>query len=216
MASSESDNTDSTADPYWRARQQLALAARQLNESLISADIPPEQALELSNELSRLAASLSDLPQVSGLMDMVGRRPQDGIDTIMGEFVAIAGRSHPCSPDLTWHAEPHQIRDIVTFSQAFEGPPGHVHGGWVAGILDHLMGMTHVHMGQPGMTSGLTVRYLKPTPLRQIIAISAVAEELDERRTQVNAEMRCGETITATATAIFVRVDRARFGIESP
>ena len=78
------------------------------------------------------------------------------------------------------------------------------------------MGMTHVHMGQPGMTSGLTVRYLKPTPLRQIIAISAVAEELDERRTQVNAEMRCGETISATATAIFVRVERARFGIESP
>jgi acyl-coenzyme A thioesterase PaaI-like protein len=149
-------------------------------------------------------------------MDMVGRRPQDGIDTIMGEFVAMAGRSHPCSPDLTWHAEAHQIRGTVTFSQAFEGPPGHVHGGWVAGILDHLMGMTHVHMGQPGMTSGLTVRYLKPTPLRQIIAISAVAEELDERRTQVNAEMRCGETITATATAIFVRVDRARFGIESP
>jgi acyl-coenzyme A thioesterase PaaI-like protein len=216
MTSSEPDRTDSTGDPYWRARRQLALAARQLNESLISADIPPEQALELSDELSRLAASLSDLPQVSGLMDMVGRRPQDGIDTIMGEFVAMAGRSHPCSPDLTWHAEAHQIRGTVTFSQAFEGPPGHVHGGWVAGILDHLMGMTHVHMGQPGMTSGLTVRYLKPTPLRQIIAISAVAEELDERRTQVNAEMRCGETITATATATFVRVDRARFGIESP
>ncbi|MDA9681686.1 PaaI family thioesterase [Luminiphilus sp.] len=216
MTSSEPDNTDSTGDPYWRARRQLALAARQLNESLISADIPPEQALELSDELSRLAASLSDLPQVSGLMDMVGRRPQDGIDTIMGEFVAMAGRSHPCSPDLTWHAEAHQIRGTVTFSQAFEGPPGHVHGGWVAGILDHLMGMTHVHMGQPGMTSGLTVRYLKPTPLRQIIAISAVAEELDERRTQVNAEMRCGETITATATAIFIRVDRARFGIEAP
>ena len=216
MTSSEPDNTDSTGGPYWRARRQLALAARQLNESLISADIPPEQALELSDELSRLAASLSDLPQVSGLMDMVGRRPQDGIDTIMGEFVAMAGRSHPCSPDLTWHTEAHQIRGTVTFSQAFEGPPGHVHGGWVAGILDHLMGMTHVHMGQPGMTSGLTVRYLKPTPLRQIIAISAVSEELDERRTQVNAEMRCGETITATATALFVRVDRARFGIESP
>ena len=216
MTSSEPDNTDSTGGPYWRARRQLALAARQLNESLISADIPPEQALELSDELSRLAASLSDLPQVSGLMDMEGRRPQDGIDTIMGEFVAMAGRSHPCSPDLAWHAEPHQLRGTVTFSQAFEGPPGHVHGGWVAGILDHLMGMTHVHMGQPGMTSGLTVRYLKPTPLRQIIAISAVAEELDERRTEVKAEMRCGETITATASAIFVRVDRARFGIEPP
>jgi acyl-CoA thioesterase FadM len=78
------------------------------------------------------------------------------------------------------------------------------------------MGMTHVHMGQPGMTSGLTVRYLKPTPLKQTIAISAVAEALDQRRTEVKAVMRCGETITATASAIFVRVDRATFGIESP
>jgi len=76
------------------------------------------------------------------------------------------------------------------------------------------MGMTHVHMGQPGMTSGLTVRYLKPTPLRQLIKISAVAEELDQRRTEVKAEMRCGDSLTATASAIFVQVDRARFGIE--
>ena len=44
----------------------------------------------------------------------------------------------------------------------------------------------------------------------------AVAEELDQRRTEVKAEMRCGETITAIASAIFVRVDRAAFGIESP
>jgi len=33
---------------------------------------------------------------------MARQRPDDGIDTIMGEFVAMAGRSHPCSPDLTW------------------------------------------------------------------------------------------------------------------
>ena len=48
MTPPEPGNTDSIADPYWRARQQLALAARQLNESLISTDIPPERALELS------------------------------------------------------------------------------------------------------------------------------------------------------------------------
>lgn len=214
MATPLADNTDSTDDPYWRARHQLALAARQLNEKLISTDIPPEKALELSNELSCLAASLNRFPQVEGLVGMARQRPDDGIDTIMGEFVAMAGRSHPCSPDLTWDAEPHCLRGTVTFSQAFEGPPGHVHGGWVAGILDHLMGMTHVHMGQPGMTSGLTVRYLKPTPLRQLIKISAVAEELDQRRTEVKAEMRCGDNLTATASAIFVQVDRARFGIE--
>ncbi len=64
MATPLADNTDSTDDPYWRARHQLALAARQLNEKLISTDIPPERALELSNELSCLAASLNRFPQL--------------------------------------------------------------------------------------------------------------------------------------------------------
>ena len=214
MTTPLSDNADAADDPYWRARHQLASVARQLNEKLISTDIPPAQAMALSHELSRFTETLNRFPHVGGLMDMARRRPTDGMDTIMGELVAMAGRSHPCSPEITWHAEPKQLRCTVTFGEAFEGPPGYVHSGWVAGVLDHLMGMTHVHMGQPGMTSGLTVQYLKPTPLRQVITISAVAEALSQRLTEVKAEMRCGDSITATATATFVQVDRARFGIE--
>ena len=91
-----------------------------------------------------------------------------------------------------------------------------MHGGWVAGVLDHLMGMTHVRTGHPGMTGGLSVRYLKPTPLNQRIEVSAQATELDDKRTEVKAEMRFGETTTATAEAIFVRVDREKFGFETP
>ncbi|MBL6699602.1 MAG: hypothetical protein ISP98_08730, partial [Luminiphilus sp.] len=45
------------------------------------------------------------------------------------------------------------------------------------------------------------------------IQVSAIAKELDERRTEVTAEMRCGTT--ATAEAIFFRVDSARFGLDS-
>ena len=103
----------------------------------------------------------------------------------------------------------------MRFNQTFEGPPGHVHGGWVAGVLDHLMGMTHVRTGHPGMTGGLSVRYLKPTPLNQVIEVSAQATELDNKRTEVKAEMRFGETTTATAEAVFVRVDRGKFGFDN-
>ena len=84
----------------------------------------------------------------------------------------------------------------------------------MAGILDHIMGMTHVRTGHPGMTGGLSIRYLKPTPLNEVIHVSAEAVELDDKRTEVKATMRWGDVTTATAEAIFVRVDSARFGFD--
>lgn len=201
---------------YWHARHRLAAATRALNEKLVSTDVNPELAAALTEKIEDLTAELSRAEQVDGLVDMAKRGERGTIDNVMGELVAMAGRSHPCSPDLVWQEEPNRITGTVTFGQAFEGPPGHVHGGWVAGVLDHLMGMTHVRTGYPGMTGGLSVRYLKPTPLNQVIQVSAEAREIDDKRTEVKAAMRCGDTTTATAEAIFVRVDRAKFGFESP
>jgi len=197
---------------YWSARHELAKAARALNEKLVSTDIPPATALEIAARLRTEASNLSALPQVTGMVQMSRLANRGSVDNIMGELVAMAGRSHPSAPELTWEEATNHISGTVVFGQAFEGPPGHVHGGWVAGILDHLMGMTHVRMGQPGMTGGLSVRYLKPTPLGATLNIAASAKELDDRRTEVKAEMRHGETVTATAEAIFIRVDIAKFG----
>ena len=201
---------------YWQARQRLASATRALNEKLVSTDIDPELAAAMTEKIEGLAAELSQVQQVTGLVDMAKRGQRGTIDDVMGELVSVGGRSHPCSPELRWQEASNRITGTAKFSQAFEGPPGHVHGGWVAGVLDHLMGMTHVRTGHPGMTGGLSVRYLKPTPLNQRIGVSAQATELDDKRTEVKAEMRFGETTTATAEAIFVRVDREKFGFETP
>ena len=201
---------------YWQARQRLASATRALNEKLVSTDIDPELAAALTEKIEGLAAELSQALQVTGLVDLAKRGQRGTIDDVMGELVSVGGRSHPCSPELRWQEASNRITGTVKFSQAFEGPPGHVHGGWVAGVLDHLMGMTHVRTGHPGMTGGLSVRYLKPTPLNQVIEVSAQATELDDKRTEVKAEMRFGETTTATAEAIFVRVDREKFGFDNP
>ena len=207
---------DSQEATYWQARQRLASATRALNEKLVSTDIDPELAAALTEKIEGLAAELRQAQQVTGLVDMAKRGQRGTIDDVMGELVSVGGRSHPCSPELRWQEASNRITGTVKFGQAFEGPPGHVHGGWVAGVLDHLMGMTHVRTGHPGMTGGLSVRYLKPTPLNQVIEVSAQATELDDKRTEVKAEMRFGETTTATAEAIFVRVDREKFGFETP
>ena len=201
---------------YWQARQRLAIATRALNEKLVNTDIDPELAAALIEKIEGLTAELNQAQQVDRLIDMAKPGERGSIDDVMGELVSIGGRSHPCSPELLWQEASNRITGTVRFNQAFEGPPGHVHGGWVAGVLDHIMGMTHVRTGHPGMTGGLSVRYLKPTPLNQLIEISAEATELDDKRTKVKGTMRCGETTTATAEAIFVRVDREKFGFDSP
>ena len=201
---------------YWQARQRLASATRALNEKLVSTDVDPELAAALTEKIEGLTAELSQAQQVDGLVDMAKRGERGTIDDVMGELVSVGGRSHPCSPELLWQEASNRITGTVKFNQAFEGPPGHAHGGWVAGVLDHIMGMTHVRTGHPGMTGGLSVRYLKPTPLNQLIEISAEATEIDDKRTEVTGTMRCGETTTATAEAIFVRVDRKKFGFDSP
>jgi acyl-CoA thioesterase FadM len=65
------------------------------------------------------------------------------------------------------------------------------------------------------MTGGLSVKYRRPTPLNTPISVRAVARALDERRTEVTAEMSYADTTTATAEAVFVSVDSARFGFDS-
>lgn len=215
---SEDDHPHKVGSPeetYWQARHELATAARALNEALVSTDISLDIAADFTEAVRQLTQRLKKEPQVTGLVDMARRRDRGSIDSVMGELVAMAGRSHPSAPALTWREEPNRIVGEVIFGPAFEGPPGHTHGGWVAGILDHLMGMTHVKTGRPGMTSGLSVRYIKPTPLNTAIHISAEASDIDERRTEVTASMRVGDTITATAEAIFVRVDAAKFGLDA-
>lgn len=41
----------------------------------------------------------------------------------------------------------------------YEGPPGFVHGGVCALILDQVMGEAAAAAGYPGMTAGLTLRF---------------------------------------------------------
>ena len=38
------------------------------------------------------------------------------------------------------------------YHAAYEGPPGYVHGGWVALTFDEILGMTNIASGHPGMT----------------------------------------------------------------
>ena len=115
------------------------------------------------------------------------------------------------APGLRFWDDGDQVRGTVTFDWAYEGPPNHVHGGWVAAILDHFMGMAQIRAGAPGMTGGLDVRYLRPTPINCKLDLVATLDRLSDRKTRVEATLGFGDTVTATGSAVFVKPQGAIF-----
>ncbi len=200
-----SEDVDAPHSPYWESRRELAAAARELQALLCTSDIDPEKARELAALLRAENQKLAASPQYEGVVAFARDSGHGSVAVINHELLSVGGHSHPAAPGLRmWH-DGELTRGGVCCSWAFEGPPGHVHGGWIAAIFDHFMGMAHMRGGKPGMTGGLTIRYLAPTPIGQELSLVATQERVGERRTLVKAELRCDETLTATAEAMFVR-----------
>jgi acyl-coenzyme A thioesterase PaaI-like protein len=62
------------------------------------------------------------------------------------------------------------LRLRMHLGPAWEGPPGHVHGGVSALVLDQALGEAASTFGGPGMTGRLTLHYRRATPLGPMTA----------------------------------------------
>ena len=91
----------------------------------------------------------------------------------------MLGRANPLAPPIRLWLEGDRILGTATFGAAYEGPPGCVHGGYVAAAFDEVLGSTQSLSGSPGMTGRLTVHYRKPTPLADRAPVRGMARERD-------------------------------------
>ena len=105
-------------------------------------------------------------------------------DESFGEFGAISG--------------------TATFTEPYEGPPGHVHGGYIAAAFDEVLGMTQSLTGRPGMTGTLTIKYRAPTPLHQEIVSRGWVDRIEGRKIFTKGTSHIGETLCAEAEAVFL------------
>ncbi len=197
------EDINETNSSYWIGRRKLASAMRELIEASTISDVSPEQAESIAEELQTLSARLRENRQLRGVIEY--GKAHGSFPVANHEILCVGGASHPMAPGLKHWIDGEKVRGSVSFDWAYEGPPGHTHGGWVAAIFDHFMGMAHMRSGAPGMTGGLTVHYHRPTPLNKTIDIVAEIEPLDSRKTQVRAEMRCEGVLTANAEALFIK-----------
>jgi Thioesterase superfamily len=125
---------------------------------------------------------------------------------------AVIGLRNPIAPPLTIHHDESGTRcwSEFTLNGAYEGPPGLVHGGVCALILDHVLGEAASEgLTKPLFTGTITVRYVRGTPLGRLRA-DAEVERTEGIKSFVSGHLSDAEGITAEAEGIFIQPAWAR------
>jgi uncharacterized protein (TIGR00369 family) len=93
----------------------------------------------------------------------------------------------------------------------YTGPPGHCHGGIIATILDEAMGKVNKLRHVIALTSEITVKYLKPVPLKQPLRVESREMRVRGRKHINTAEIlnEKGEVL-ARGEGLFIAIDPHR------
>jgi acyl-coenzyme A thioesterase PaaI-like protein len=168
---------------------------------LDSAAADPTAVDTATEKVRALADTLAAFPSLhaSG-----GLGAQPGAQGALLERSGISGRSNPLAPPVQWTVTDDGTRGGAVYTPAYEGPIGHVHGGFVAAAFDDLMGAAQVASGQAGYTGTLTVRMIRPTPLQRRIDYEAHVDRVEGRKIWVRATSSCGGELLAEASIVFI------------
>lgn len=190
---------------HWEAKRRLAQALRDLTEVLVTSTPSVEDMNDIAERLELQARQFAKSPRLYGQLDFHEDGNHGKRGEVNHELNALAGWSNPLAPGMNMWLDGERAYGTVTMGWAYEGPPRHVHGGFVAAVFDQFMGMAQMVGKQPGMTGRLTTRYHRPTPLNVELKLEAWMVSVEGRKTLMQAEMRAGDTVTATCEALFVR-----------
>jgi hypothetical protein len=119
---------------------------------------------------------------------------------------AVIGVRNAIAPPLTIHHDDDGTRcwSEFTLNAAYEGPPGWVHGGVCALVLDHVLGeAASAGLTKPLFTGTLTLRFVRGTPLGRLRADAAV-ERIEGVKSFVSGHLSDAGGVTVEAEGIFI------------
>jgi acyl-coenzyme A thioesterase PaaI-like protein len=96
---------------------------------------------------------------------------------------------------------------LFTLTRLHEGPPGHIHGGIIATLLDEAMSKLNRPLNVLAMTRSLTVDYLRPSPLYVPLRLVGTHVKRDGRKVLHSAELQAEDgTVLARGEGFFLVV----------
>lgn len=174
-------------------------AVRDLLDATIRTEVDDDEIRAVQVEVEALAARLRSR-QIEGAYGV--RFTAGGRGRPWGN--PVVGLRNAAAPPLVVERDP-SGRAWADFhlGAAFEGPPGLVHGGVSAMILDQLLGEATGAGGKPGMTGTLTLRYRRGTPLGDL-RVEAWIERSEGIKTWAQGHISDAEGVTVEAEGLFI------------
>jgi acyl-coenzyme A thioesterase PaaI-like protein len=177
----------------------LADAVRELVDATIRTTVDDDEIRSVRAEVEALTERLrvSQLDGPYGVRYSASGRGRPWGNPVVGLRNAIA------PPVVIERESTGRAWSDFHLGAAYEGPPGLVHGGVSALILDQLLGEATGAGGKPGMTATLTLRYRRATPLGDLRA-EAWIERSEGIRTWAKGHLMDAEGVTVEAEGLFI------------
>ncbi len=183
----------------------LVAQVRELVDAVAHTEADTDELAEANRIVKELTGRLNTRRRPVGAMV---RQTWDGgridYNTIAN---AVSGPANPMAPLQNLRVEGDGLYGEVTLDSFYEGPPGFVHGGWVAALLDQVLGEATAVFGRVCLTGNLTVDYRRPTPLNTPLVVSSRITGVERRKVFVSGEIRCNGEVTAEGRAIMVQLE---------
>jgi acyl-coenzyme A thioesterase PaaI-like protein len=193
----------------WEQKRRLADAMRLVIERLVPSNAPVEELRQAADGLERYAEALAAHPRLEHGRGHAESATAGDVGAFFDQSPLI-GLANPLAPPITvGKTGERSAAATVTFGSAYEGPPGSVHGGFVAAAFDEVLGYVQSLAGHPGMTGTLTTRYRKPTPLHTELYIEAEIIRIQGRKIFTEGKLWAGDLLTAEAEGLFISIDAA-------
>jgi len=189
---------------------RLANAMRRVIDHLVQVAAPEHDLAAAADALERYAKRLAKYP-VSRAYEGFAESANAGDPHAFFDHSPMIGIANPLAPPIRLAVLGNKVEGRVTFGVAYEGPPGHVHGGFLAAAFDEVLGMAQSLTGNPGMTGTLTIRYRRPTPLLTELVFEAYVDRVEGRKIFTHGTLSANGQLTAEADGLFIAVGQERF-----
>jgi len=180
---------------------------RRISDLLLSMEGPDDEVDRLIEQLRAVEERLAE------------RVPTDARPRI-GEFTESDGRVYvdhardigafnPCFPEYDIVVvQGNQASGTVRFPVSFEGPPGIVHGGFLAVFFDCVMQHHNCDVGVAGKSTSLTVEFRRPVPLLTELRFE-LTRAVNDRRITSQGRLFAGDQLLTEARMEAVAGDRS-------
>jgi acyl-coenzyme A thioesterase PaaI-like protein len=183
----------------------LAESVRELIDATIRTEVNADAVAAVKAEIDAATARLRS-EQCDGPF---GVRFTTGGDRLAWGNPVIGIRNPIAPPLRIQHDTDGRVFTDFHLGAAYEGPPGHVHGGVSALVLDHVLGEVAANAEMPRFTGTITLRYLRPTRLGALHAEARITRT-DGFKAYAAGHLADDEGITVEAEGVFIQPRWAR------